>query len=90
MKPGTGIATMKLGTYKSPKHICIIGDPVNFYVWVREVPVEEATQDCASDWFTGASAFEKFNKLRQLWRNTSKAEWCSYAKELHKSNPKRN
>ena len=80
---------MELGSRRSSKHIEVVGEPNKFYVLVREVPFNETDYTCSSDWFRGEDALEKFDKLRQLYKNGNKAEWASYARELPKSNPHR-
>ena len=77
---------MEIGSYKSKRHIAIIGTPVEFYIWNRQV---EASRNCESQWIRGRDAFEIYNKLRKLYEHGNKKEFVTYAVETWEKFQKR-
>lgn len=70
------MATMlEVGSYKTPCHYAVIGEPTDFYIWVRE----HSRYGSNSKWFIGIEAFELYNRFRQL----KKKEFVELVRAIH-------
>lgn len=71
---------MQYGSNQKLPHVVVIGQPIDFYVWLNE-----GEKGSASKWIHGAGAFEHYNKMRQMY-GKDKQGFIEYAKMLHKEN----
>ena len=60
---------LEVGTYQTDNHYAVIGEPTNFYVWVREGKSAQMVRGQGwSGWITGSKGFAIYNRLRTLHR----------------------
>jgi hypothetical protein len=67
---------LQVGLWNKLPQYCVIGDPVNFYVWVNEDGIGEA-----SKWIKGRDAFMVYGKL-VIEHKRSKQKFCEHIKNL--------
>ena len=73
---------LSIGTYKKLPHYSVIGERVDFYVWVNK-----DARGSSSKWIKGKEAFDLWAKLHILHKK-GKGEFVQLVKKIHKDNRK--
>lgn len=73
---------MELGSWRSTKHIEVIGEPIDFCIRNRQSAREV---NCFSEYIKGEEAFKLWSSLRQLFEKGNKKEFVDLAVEIYNS-----
>ena len=71
------MSKLEVGAWNKLPHYAVIGEPVEFYVWVNE-----DDRGLASNWIKGREAFDLYFKLK----SSNKSEFIKLIKKIAEEN----